>query len=70
VVFQLYGSPKMNFKIPPTVFYPKPNVDSALLTLDFTKPHPLLKKVNGDHLRRYAAAVIYIASARRTVSGD
>ena len=33
VVFQLYGSPTMNFLIPPTVFYPKPDVDSALLTL-------------------------------------
>lgn len=33
VVFQLYAAPKINFKIPPSVFYPKPNVDSALLTL-------------------------------------
>jgi ribosomal RNA small subunit methyltransferase A len=58
VVFQLYGAPKINFKIPPTVFYPKPNVDSALLTLDFTQPHPLLAKVNGDHLRKYVRTVI------------
>ena len=33
VVFQLYGAPTMNFLIPPSVFYPKPKVDSALLTL-------------------------------------
>ena len=33
VVFQLYGSPTMNFLIPPTVFYPQPDVESALLTL-------------------------------------
>ena len=52
VVFQLYGEPKINFKIPPTVFFPKPNVDSALLTLDFTKPHPELHRVDGDQLRR------------------
>ena len=52
VVFQLYGEPKINFKIPPTVFFPKPNVDSALLTLDFTKPHPELPRVDGDQLRR------------------
>ena len=110
VVFQLYAAPKINFKIPPSVFYPKPNVDSALLTLgcqpslsrcvcachppppryllhfllllsfpilsiytfpsllsyplycfppqfpflstDFTKPHPELHRINGDHLRR------------------
>lgn len=56
VVFQLYGAPKINFKIPPSVFYPKPNVDSALLTLDFTKPHPELYRVNGDHLRRVLTA--------------
>ena len=52
VVFQLYANPKMNFKIPPTVFYPAPKVDSALVTLDFTKPHPELHSVDGDQLRR------------------
>jgi len=52
VVFQLYAQPKLNFKIPPSVFFPKPNVDSALVTLDFTKPHPQLVRVNGDHLRK------------------
>ena len=52
VVFQLYSQPKMNFKIPPSVFYPKPNVDSALVTLDFTKPHAELHRCRGDDLRR------------------
>jgi len=52
VVFQLYANPKMCFKIPPTVFYPAPKVDSALITLDFTKPHPALHSVDGDQLRR------------------
>mmetsp|Transcript_2053 Transcript_2053/g.4324 ORF Transcript_2053/g.4324 Transcript_2053/m.4324 type:complete len:438 (+) Transcript_2053:242-1555(+) len=52
VVFQLYGTTKMNFKIPPTVFYPVPKVDSALVTIDFTKPHAELHTVEGDHLRK------------------
>ena len=41
VVFQLYAAPKINFKIPPSVFYPKPNVDSALLTLGTVNCHML-----------------------------
>ena len=51
VVFQLYAKPIINFKIPPSVFFPRPKVDSALVTLDFTQPHPELKRVNGDRLR-------------------
>ena len=53
VVFQLYCSPVLNFKLPPTVFYPQPKVDSALMTLDFNKPlHPtLVYEVNPAHLR-------------------
>ena len=35
VVFQLYCKPVVNFKIPPTVFYPQPKVDSAMVTVDF-----------------------------------
>lgn len=35
VLFQLYTRPKINFKIPNTVFYPQPKVTSALITLDF-----------------------------------
>lgn len=51
VVFQLYAKPVINFKIPPSVFFPRPKVDSALVTLDFTQPHPELQRVNGDRLR-------------------
>ena len=29
VVFQLYGAVKMEFKIPPSVFYPVPKVSAA-----------------------------------------
>ena len=53
VVFQLYSKPHMNFKIPPTVFYPVPKVDSALVTLDFSSPHPDLDRVQLRHFRRY-----------------
>lgn len=52
VVFQLYTKPTMNFKIPPKVFYPVPKVDSALVTLDFTSPHPDLNRVELRHFRR------------------
>lgn len=53
VVFQLYGRTELNFKIPPKVFFPVPKVDSALITIDFTKPHKHLHLVEGEHLRRY-----------------
>eukprot|EP00605_Chrysophyceae_sp_TOSAG23-4_P000447 GSChrysophyteH1.ASY1.ANO1.505.1 assembled CDS len=52
VVFQLYCTPKLNFKIPPTVFYPKPAVDSALVTLDFNRAHPILQTVHPMNLRK------------------
>jgi hypothetical protein len=52
VIFQLYGSTKMNFKIPPTVFFPVPKIDSALVTIDFTTPHRDLHLIEMDHLRR------------------
>jgi len=35
VVFQLYATPRIAFKIPNTAFYPVPKVTSALVTLDF-----------------------------------
>lgn len=53
VVFQLYcRNPKMLFKIPPTVFFPPPKVDSALVKLDFTTPNPLLETVCRKRLRK------------------
>jgi len=57
VVFQLYCSPVLNFKLPPTVFFPVPKVDSALMTMDFTKPlHPTrVFEVNPRHLRKVLA---------------
>lgn len=52
VVFQLYGACKINFHIPPKVFYPVPKVDSALITVDFTQPHKGLHRVDPDKLRK------------------
>ncbi|KAL7559139.1 hypothetical protein ACA910_010219 [Epithemia clementina (nom. ined.)] len=57
VVFQLYTSAvHCHFKIPPTVFYPKPKVDSALIGLHFAPPdqvlQPRLAGVNPIKLRR------------------
>merc|ERR1712157_418724 len=54
VVFQLYADCKIHFKIPPTVFYPPPKVDSALLGLYFLGPSKLrarLAGVNPSNLR-------------------
>jgi len=50
VVTQLYGTPRLAFKIPPTVFQPQPDVDSALLVVDFPLEKPTLG-VNECHLR-------------------
>ncbi|KAL3896418.1 MAG: hypothetical protein SGARI_007176, partial [Bacillariaceae sp.] len=42
VVFQTYAeSLKCHFKIPPTVFYPQPKVDSALIGIHFVTPYKL-----------------------------
>lgn len=59
VVFQLYGKTQLLFKIPPTVFYPVPNVDSALISVDFTKASPAFKKyrVNMERLRLVVSTV-------------
>jgi len=55
VVFQLYADCELHFKIPPTVFYPKPKVDSALIGLRFIGPNALRRRlagVNPTDLRR------------------
>lgn len=55
VVFQLYSDVNLHFKIPPTVFYPQPKVDSALVGLHFLGPTRLRERlagVNPAQLRR------------------
>jgi 16S rRNA (adenine1518-N6/adenine1519-N6)-dimethyltransferase len=60
VVFQLYTAHvQCHFKIPPTVFYPKPKVDSALIGLHFLGPRRLERRLGGVqpvHLRRVLTA--------------
>lgn len=52
VVFQLYSRPRLHFTLPPTVFYPQPKVNSALLSLDFSQPHEDLHMVRAQDLRK------------------
>ena len=68
VVFQLYADCKIHFKIPPTVFYPKPKVDSALVGLHFAGPERLRRRLVGvrpENLRSVVNAVFQ--KRRKTV---
>ena len=47
VVFQTYADLHLHFKIPPTVFYPQPKVESALLGLHFLGPVKLRERLAG-----------------------
>ena len=60
VVFQLYADCEVHFKIPPTVFYPQPKVDSALVGIRFVGPAILRQRlagVNPKDLRTLLAAI-------------
>ena len=59
VVSQLYGTPQIAFKIPPTVFQPQPDVDSALVVIDFPKERPEFG-INECHLRTGVAKPLNI----------
>lgn len=68
VVFQLYADCKLHFKIPPTVFYPPPKVDSALIGLHFVGPTKLRERLSGIQpmeLRRVLTATFQ--QRRKTV---
>lgn len=68
VVFQIYADCKLHFKIPPTVFYPKPKVDSALIGLHFLGPNKLRDRLCGvkpANLRRVVTATFQ--QRRKTV---
>lgn len=41
VVAQLYTRPRVAFRVPPTVFMPPPDVDSAVVVLERLESHPL-----------------------------
>lgn len=66
VVFQMYSqSLKLHFKIPPTVFYPKPKVDSALVGVQFIKPHLLRERLAGVNPRHIRKVLSFIYQQRR-----
>ncbi|KAL3810284.1 hypothetical protein ACHAXA_008652 [Cyclostephanos tholiformis] len=66
VVFQLYcTSVKMHFKIPPTVFYPQPKVDSALMGLHFAGSELLRRRLGGVRPRDLRSVVTSAFRQRR-----
>lgn len=66
VVFQLYcSSVKMHFKIPPTVFYPQPKVESALMGLHFCSSDLLRSRLGGVRPRDLRSVVTSAFRQRR-----
>ncbi|KAL7509646.1 hypothetical protein ACHAXN_006604 [Cyclotella atomus] len=65
VVFQLYADCKIHFKIPPTVFYPKPKVDSALVGLHFVGPERLRRRLVGVRPEELRSVVNAVFQKRR-----
>ena len=66
VVFQLYTRQvHSHFKIPPTVFYPKPKVDSALMGLRFCPPHQLQQRLGGVDPRQLRRVLTTAFQQRR-----
>eukprot|EP00536_Pseudo-nitzschia_multiseries_P001207 jgi/Psemu1/2782/gm1.2782_g len=65
VVFQTYADVRCHFKIPPTVFYPQPKVDSALLGLHFLGPAKLRQRLAGVRPRDFRMVVTTAFRQRR-----
>ena len=65
VVFQTYANVRCHFKIPPTVFYPQPKVDSALLGLHFLGPSKLRERLAGVRPRDFRTVVTTAFRQRR-----
>lgn len=65
VVFQTYADVRCHFKIPPTVFYPQPKVDSALLGLHFLGPSKLRQRLAGVRPRDFRTVVTTAFRQRR-----
>ena len=65
VVFQTYADVRCHFKIPPTVFYPQPKVDSALLGLHFLGPNKLRERLAGVAPRDFRTVVTTAFRQRR-----
>jgi 16S rRNA (adenine1518-N6/adenine1519-N6)-dimethyltransferase len=47
VVVGLHGEAKVAFRVPPTVFLPRPAVDSAVAVIDRVEAHPLAPEAIG-----------------------
>lgn len=67
VVFQLYADTRLHFKIPPTVFYPQPKVDSALVGLRFADPETLAERLDGVHPEDLRRVVTKAFQQRRKI---
>ena len=65
VVFQLYADCGIHFKIPPTVFYPQPKVDSALVGLHFLGPARLRRRLGGVSPANLRSVVTSVFQQRR-----
>ena len=65
VVFQTYAEVNCHFKIPPTVFYPQPKVDSALVGLHFLGPTGLKQRLAGVDPRDFRNVVTTAFRQRR-----
>jgi 16S rRNA (adenine1518-N6/adenine1519-N6)-dimethyltransferase len=65
VVFQTYADVRCHFKIPPTVFYPQPKVDSALVGLHFLGPTKLRQRLAGVRPQDFRAVVTTAFRQRR-----
>jgi 16S rRNA (adenine1518-N6/adenine1519-N6)-dimethyltransferase len=65
VVFQTYADVRCHFKIPPTVFYPAPKVDSALIGLHFLGPSKLRERLAGVSPKNFRSVVTTAFRQRR-----
>lgn len=66
VVFQTYTSDlHIHFKIPPTVFYPQPKVDSALVGFHFLTPSELRQRLAGVRPKHFRQVVTTAFRQRR-----
>ena len=65
VVFQTYADVRCHFKIPPTVFYPAPKVDSALIGLHFLGPSKLRDRLAGVSPKDFRSVVTTAFRQRR-----
>lgn len=65
VVFQTYADVNCHFKIPPTVFYPIPKVDSALVGLHFLGPSKIRERFAGVQPKDFRTVVTTAFRQRR-----